>query len=111
MQLVGEADNIISEYSLLNGETIYIDIQRDDEVPLISAISIIVDGGTDEMLMHSFNYHNASSNKPCNDNPSVGGVVGGGSFSTLWLIILFGTLVIYKIIAVEKKGVYPQISK
>lgn len=109
VQLIGEADNIISEYSLLNGEALYIDILRDDEVPLISAISVIVDGGTDEMLMlmDSFNYHNASSNEPCNDNPSVegggGGIVGGGSFSTLWLAILFGALIIYKIIAVAKK--------
>ncbi len=110
VQLIGEADNIISEYSLVNGETINIDILRDDEVPLISAISVIVDGGTDEMLIHSFKYHNASSNEPCNDNPSIeggggGGIVGGGSFSTLWLAILFGMLVIYKIIAVAKKGV------
>jgi len=111
VQLIGEADNIISEYSLVNGETINIEILRDDEVPLISAISVIVDGGTDEMLMlmlmDSFNYHNASSNEPCNDNPSVegggGGIVGGGSFSTLWLAILFGALIIYKIIAVAKK--------
>jgi len=36
VQLVGEADNIISEYSLVNGEAINIEIQRDDEVPLIS---------------------------------------------------------------------------
>ncbi len=108
VQLIGEADNIISEYSLVNGETINIEILHDDEVPLISAISVIVDGGTDEMLMHSFNYHNASSNEPCNDTPSVeggGGIVGGGSFSTLWLAILFGALIIYKIIAVAKKSV------
>lgn len=115
VQLIGEADNIISEYSLVNGETINIEILRDDEVPLIRAISVIVDGGTDEILMHSFNYHNASSNEPCNDNPSVegggGGIVGGGSFSTLWLAILFGALVIYKIIVVARKGVCLQTSQ
>jgi len=88
IQLVGETDDIINEYSFVNGESLDLDIQYDDMTPLVSAINVIVDGGTDAIQLHSFSYYNESSNKPCNDTPSV----ATGAFNFCWLGIMLAAL-------------------